>query len=38
MADPACEFAPAVFDRKWLELFGLGGAERGRRTGQDKLT
>ena len=24
MADPACEFSPVVFDRKWLELFGLG--------------
>ena len=24
MADPLCEFSPAVFDRKWLELFGLG--------------
>lgn len=24
MADPACEFSPAVFDRKWLEVFGLG--------------
>jgi len=24
MADPACEFSAVVFDRKWLELFGLG--------------
>jgi glycosyltransferase involved in cell wall biosynthesis len=24
MSSPGCEFSPAVFDRKWLDVFGLG--------------
>lgn len=38
MADPVCEFSPAVFDNKWLELFGLGPPQEVAWKGRHRLT
>jgi glycosyltransferase involved in cell wall biosynthesis len=27
LSDPLCEFSPSMFNRKWLELFGIGNDE-----------